>query len=58
MNTDKIFAYSFGLSSTLVVGIGMCLSMEQIGVGRHVRKTFHGIVRKDASREKYILQNS
>lgn len=41
MNTDKIyaeqlatiFAYSFGVLSALVMGVGMCLCMGQIGPG-------------------------
>ena len=28
-----IFAYSFGIASSLVVGIGMCLAMQVIGSG-------------------------
>ena len=28
-----IFTYSFGIASTLVVGIGMCLAMQVIGRG-------------------------
>mgnify|MGYP003508794077 CR=1 FL=1 len=28
-----IFAYSFGIASSLVVGIGMCLAMQVIGNG-------------------------
>lgn len=28
-----IFAYSFGIISTLILGIGMCLAMEVIGNG-------------------------
>lgn len=28
-----IFAYSFGITSSLVVGIGMCLAMQVIGSG-------------------------
>ncbi len=30
---SEIFAYGFGIASALVVGIGMCLAMEQIGAG-------------------------
>ena len=29
----NIFAYSFGIISTLVFGVGMCLSMQVIGQG-------------------------
>lgn len=29
----SIFAYSFGIASALVMGVGMCLCMEQIGPG-------------------------
>ena len=28
-----VFAYSFGIASSLVVGIGMCLAMQVIGSG-------------------------
>ena len=28
-----IFAYSFGIASSLVVGVGMCLAMQVIGSG-------------------------
>lgn len=28
-----IFTYSFGIASTLVVGVGMCLAMQVIGSG-------------------------
>ncbi len=30
---SEIFAYSFGIATSLVAGTGMCLSMEQIGAG-------------------------
>ena len=29
-----IFAYSFGIASSLVVGVGMCLAMQVIGSGK------------------------
>lgn len=29
----SIFAYSFGIASALVIGVGMCLCMGQIGSG-------------------------
>ena len=29
-----VFAYSFGIASSLVVGIGMCLAMQVLGSGR------------------------
>lgn len=32
-STANIFAYTFGVIMTLVVGIGMCLSMKVIGDG-------------------------
>ena len=32
-NTANIFAYTFGIASTLVLGTGMCLSMSVIGSG-------------------------
>ena len=32
----NIFAYSFGVLSTLVLGIGMCLAMNIIGTGTGV----------------------
>ncbi len=28
-----IFAYTFGIATTLLAGVGMCLAMEQIGAG-------------------------
>ena len=31
--TANIFAYSFGIGMTLVLGVGMCLSMQVIGGG-------------------------
>lgn len=31
--TASIFAYSFGIGMTLVLGVGMCLSMQVIGGG-------------------------
>lgn len=31
--TANIFAYSFGLGMTLILGLGMCLSMQVIGNG-------------------------
>ena len=31
--TANIFAYSFGVFATLVLGVGMCLSMKVIGNG-------------------------
>ncbi len=30
---SEIFAYSFGIITSLIAGLGMCLSMEQIGSG-------------------------
>ncbi len=30
---SEIFAYSFGIASALVMGVGMCLSMKVIGNG-------------------------
>ncbi len=30
---SDIFAYSFGIVTTLIAGTGMCLAMEQIGAG-------------------------
>ncbi len=30
---SEIFAYSFGIVTALIAGLGMCLSMEQIGAG-------------------------
>ena len=32
-NTSNIFAYTFGVASSLVLGTGMCLSMSVIGSG-------------------------
>ena len=32
-NKANIFAYTFGVSMTLVLGLGMCLSMQVIGGG-------------------------
>ncbi len=32
-NASNIFAYTFGIISTLVLGVGMCLTMGQIGPG-------------------------
>ena len=32
-NPANIFAYSFGVGMTLVLGLGMCLSMQVIGGG-------------------------
>lgn len=32
-STANIFAYSFGVAMTMVLGIGMCLSMQVIGNG-------------------------
>ena len=29
-----VFAYTFGIASSLVVGIGMCLAMQVLGSGR------------------------
>ena len=39
----NIFAYTFGILSSLVLGVGMCLSMEVIGPGS-VSMTALGIV--------------
>ncbi len=30
---SEIFAYSFGVVTSLVAGLGMCLAMEQLGAG-------------------------
>ncbi len=30
---SEIFAYSFGIATSLIAGAGMCLAMEQIGAG-------------------------
>ncbi len=30
---SEIFAYTFGIGTALVAGVGMCLSMDQIGGG-------------------------
>ena len=32
-NPANIFAYSFGIGMTLILGLGMCLSMQVIGGG-------------------------
>ena len=32
-NTANVFAYTFGVASSLVLGTGMCLSMSVIGSG-------------------------
>ena len=40
---SKIFSYTFGIVSALILGIGMCLSMQVIGSGS-VAMTAFGIV--------------
>lgn len=40
---SKIFTYTFGIVSALILGIGMCLSMQVIGSGS-VAMTAFGIV--------------
>ncbi len=30
---SEIFAYGFGIATSLIAGVGMCLAMEQIGAG-------------------------
>lgn len=42
-NPANIFAYSFGVVMTLLLGLGMCLSMQVIGDGS-TRMTVAGIV--------------
>ena len=32
-NPAYVFAYTFGIISSLILGIGMCLAMEIIGIG-------------------------
>lgn len=41
--TAIIFAYSFGIGMTLVLGVGMCLSMQVIG-GDYILMTGAGIL--------------
>lgn len=36
-NPARIFAYTFGILSTLVLGTGMCLAMEVIGYGNFAK---------------------
>lgn len=32
-NPASIFAYTFGIASSLVLGVGMCLAMQVVGTG-------------------------
>ena len=41
---SEIFAYTFGIISALVLGVGMCLSMSVIGSGRILMRAIGIIV--------------